>query len=154
MQPTVTGYSWFLYNIVGIPVLALPTDSPVIAWSFNVAMMIVNPTLALVGSAPGTSPPTNVYVECVYNLAADILINHAQDQTGRTYFEDLRKSYNIGAFAPGVVTSASDSSTSTGLQPIESMKNLTLANLQNMKTPYGRTYLGYAQSYGTLWGLS
>jgi hypothetical protein len=154
MQPTVTGYSWFLYNIVGIPVLAMPTDSPVIAWSFNVAMMIVNPTLAIVGSPTGATPPTNLYVECVYNLATDILINHAQDQAGRTYFADLRNSYNINSFAPGVVTSSTDSSTSTGLQPIEAMKNLTLANLQNLKTPYGRTYLGYAQAYGTLWGLT
>ena len=31
---------------------------------------------------------------------------------------------------------------------------LTIGNLQNLKTPWGRVYLGIAQSYGTLWGLS
>ena len=34
------------------------------------------------------------------------------------------------------------------------MKDFTLANLQNLKTPYGRQYLAWAQAYGPLWGLS
>jgi hypothetical protein len=35
------------------------------------------------------------------------------------------------------------------------MQRLTLAQLQNLKTPYGREYLALAQSYGpNVWGLS
>jgi hypothetical protein len=34
------------------------------------------------------------------------------------------------------------------------VKTLTLANLQQLKTPWGRQYLAYAQSAGPLWGLS
>ena len=38
---------------------------------------------------------------------------------------------------------------------VESMKGLTLANLQNLKTPWGRMYLSIAQLAGpTIWGLS
>ncbi len=37
----------------------------------------------------------------------------------------------------------------------EAAKNFTLANLQNLKTPWGRTYLGFAQAYGpSIIGLS
>jgi len=38
---------------------------------------------------------------------------------------------------------------------MEAAKMFTLSNLQNLKDIYGRTYLGYAQSYGpSTFGLS
>jgi hypothetical protein len=36
----------------------------------------------------------------------------------------------------------------------EVMNNLTFADLQTLKTPWGRIYLGIAQDVGTLWGVT
>jgi hypothetical protein len=54
----------------------------------------------------------------------------------------------------GVIGSSADETTSESLVVPEAMKNLTLQNLQNLKTPYGRQYLYFAQAFGTNWGLS
>jgi hypothetical protein len=139
---------------MGIDPLVLPTNSPVIGWAFQVAMMIVNPDLATVATAYGTVPATSLYELAVYNLAGDNLVNYAPDQPGRTYFADLRASLNLNAFTAGVVTTAADQNTSDSLAVPDSLKNLTIADLQNLKTPWGRAYLAIAQRYGTLWGLS
>lgn len=95
-----------------------------------------------------------MYLLAVYNLGADRLMNYAQDQRGQTYFKDIRRNLKLGAFTPGVVTSASDQGTSTALLDIEAAKTFTIADLQTLKTPWGRTYMGIAQDVGTLWGLS
>jgi hypothetical protein len=85
-------------------------------------------------------------------LATDNLINFAQDQAGQCYFVDLRASFKINSFVPGVITESHDESTGQSLLNPEFMKNMTMSNLQMLKTPYGRNYMGLAQSYGTLWG--
>ena len=36
----------------------------------------------------------------------------------------------------------------------DAFKALTISDLQNLKTPWGLTYLGFAQACGTLWGLT
>lgn len=132
---------------MGVPTSALPDNSLVLVYAYDVAIAIVNDSLECV-------PP--IYKLAVYNLGGDNLVNWAPDQPGSTYWADLRgkEGYNIGAFAPGVVQATSDESTSTSLLNPEFMKTFTLANLQNLKTPWGRQYLAFAQSYGTLWGLT
>jgi len=151
-EPTLAGFETFITDIMGIDPLYLPSNSPAIEWAYANALMIVNPTLALVGVR---SPIiTTLYVEAVYNLGGDNLINYAPDQPGRTYFADLRRSMNITSFASGVVQSASDSTTSDTLAVPEALKNLTISQLQNMKTPWGRRYLSIAQTYGTMWGVA
>lgn len=70
------------------------------------------------------------------------------------YFQALRKSWNISGFVPGVISASSDESTSESLVVPEAFKNLMLSDLQNLKTPYGRQYLEFAQMTGTLWGVS
>jgi hypothetical protein len=154
MQPTIAGFTDFIYGVMGIDPLVLPSNSPVIAMAFSVATAIVNPALAVVASTVNVAPQIDLYSLAVYNLAADNLINYAQDQPGRTYFSDLRASLKINNFAAGVVASASDSGTSDSLATPDSLKNLTLSNLQNLKTPWGRQYLAFAQSFGSLWGVS
>jgi len=52
------------------------------------------------------------------------------------------------------VGASEDEATSQTLLTPEAMKGLTLADLQNLKTPWGRQYLAFAQSYGTLWGIT
>jgi len=153
-MPTIAGFLLFIRGVMGIDPLVLPDNSPAINWAYSVATMFVNQSLATVSSSLNATPETNLYTLAVYNLAADNLINYAPDQAGRTYFADLRKSFLINDFAAGVVQSASDGVTSDSLLVPDALKGLTLANLQNLKTPWGRTYLSMAQTYGALWGVS
>ena len=130
-----------------IPASALPLTSPIIGYAFTVATTLVNTALTVVGG--------NIYALAVYNLAASNLLNFAQDQAGQTYFKDLRTNLKIGSFSAGVVQSASDNGSSESLLTPDFMKNLTLANLQQLKDPYGRQYLMFAQSFGpNVWGIS
>lgn len=119
---------------------------PIVPLSLDVAMETVNRVLAC-GSV-------RLYTLAVYNLAADRLLNFAPDMAGQTYFADLRAKLRISSPIMGVIAMASDQGTVSSYLNPEQMKNFTLGDLQNLKTPYGRAYLEIAQSYGTLWGLS
>ena len=95
----------------------------------------------------------------VYNLGADNLVNYAPDSNLGTppdkFFSTYRAANNITNFLAGVVNSAGDQGTSGSLTIGDGLKNMTIANLQNLKTPWGRTYLAYAQRSGiNPWGLS
>lgn len=143
--PSQAGFLQWVRDFMAVPTAALPDDSIFIGFAYDLALATVNPALAAV-------PP--IYTLAVYNLGGDFLVNWCQDVPPSTYWADLRTSFAIFAFAPGVVTSSSDNGTSTSLLNPEQMKDFTLANLQNLKTPYGRQYLAWAQAYGPLWGLS
>jgi len=138
------------FAVVANPVIAgdaylIVPDS--VYTSFVVAMETVNETL-------NCASPT-LYTLAVYNLAADRLINFANDQPNQTYFEDLRETLKISSISVGVVSGSSDQSTSATLLNPQAMKAFTLQDLQTLKTPYGRYYMGLAQAYGpTLWGLT
>lgn len=145
--PTLAGFTSFLQNVVQINVAYLPPTAPIIGYALSVAQAIVN---QLLQCAPG-----GIYNLAVYNLGASQIINFAEDQPGFTYFADRRKSYGILNFAAGVVASTADASTSVSLLNPDFMKQLTLQDLQNMKDPYGRQYIAFAQAYGpTIVGLS
>lgn len=125
----------------------------VIPMALSVALAVVNPALCAAGYMPGVAGtvPVSIYTLAVYNLAGDNVINYAPDiaaPPNNTYFADLRKSFDTNGFVSGVIQSASDESTSESMVVQEAAKNFTLANLQNLKTPWGRTYLAFAQSYG------
>jgi hypothetical protein len=114
--------------------------------ALEVALDVVNPELRFAGSL--------IYVLSVYNLALDTLLNIAPDPVGQTVMERLRIKYKIDEPQMGVLTSAgNDVSNATVLNP-EFMQRLTMNQLQNLKTPWGRTYVGYAASVGSMWGLS
>lgn len=149
-------YQSFITNQMQIPASALPLGSPVILMSLAIAEDVVNTELMRIpniGVNLGYTGPT-IYELAVYNLAADNLINFAQDQAGQTYFSDLRSAWKINSFVPGVIQSSGDETSLESLLAPEFMKNLTLSDLQNLKTPYGRQYLALAQKYGSLWGMS
>ena len=150
--PTVAGFLQFIRGNMGINSTVLPDNAPVIDVAFGIALDIANDQLNV---------KPNVYTLAVYNLAVDNLVNYAPDvqppviyKDDLPYFAYLRQEMNITGFVSGVIQSASDESTSSSLVVPEQLKMLTLANLQNTKTPWGRTYLGFAQAAGTLWGLS
>ena len=151
-EPTLDGFKVFITGIMGIDPLYLPMNSPSIEWAYANSLMLVNPALAAVGVSFPIN--TNLYIEAVYNLGGDLIVNYAPDQPGRTYFQDLRKSMNLTSFSAGVVQSASDSGTSDSLAVPEALTGLTIGHLQNLKTPWGRRYLSIAQTYGTMWGVS
>jgi hypothetical protein len=71
------------------------------------------------------------------------------------YFTIARARLKINEFAPGIITSTSDLTTSAGLLNPKFMQALTLENLQLLKTSWGRAYMSIAQKYGpTIWGLT
>lgn len=138
-MPTLAGFIAFIAGMMEIDPLYLPTDSPVIAESFEAACDTVNWALRCM---PAT------YARAVYNLAGDLLLNFAIDQPDRAYFKKARADYGILKFTPGMIASTADATSSTSLLNIEAMKNFTMSDLQRTKTPYGRAYLEIAQAYG------
>jgi hypothetical protein len=149
--PTLAGFSSFIYQVMGISPIILPVNSVYIGYAYGVAAQIVNQALSAAGGS--------IYALATYNLAGSLLLNFAQDAAGRqtdpSSFTQLRTNLGIANWTPGVVASSADTGTSEVLLNPEFMKTLTLQNLQQLKDPYGRQYLAFAQTYGpTIWGLS
>ena len=136
---------------MAVPEIVLPNNSPYIEISYDLAVEIVNWYL-------NCASPI-VYTQCVYNLGGDYLVNMAQDNPNlpppyNTYWTDLRQSLGVNSFIPGLVNAANDEDTSAAILTPLGLQNLTLMDLQNLKTPWGRVYLGLAQSVGSMWGLT
>jgi len=144
--PTLPGYVSFIRNIMGINTTLLPDGSPVIEFSYNFALNICTDLLSVIPQIPGQF----LYITAVYNLAGDTLLTYAQDQPGQTFFAQAKQKYQLNAFVSGVVSFAGDEGTQSTLSVPEALKGLTIGNLQNLKTPYGRTYLQIAQDFGSL----
>lgn len=145
--PTLIGYTAFLRDPVGIPTIALPDGAPAIAFSLAISEAIVSQWLECIDQ--------DIYTLAVYNLATDRLLNFAQDQAGQTFFVDIRKQMGLNSFVSGVIQSSFDQGTGESLVVPDFFKSLTLMDLQNLKTPYGRQYLSFAQMLGFgVWGLS
>lgn len=120
---------------------------PIVYTSLAVAQSIVNDALACAG--------IGTYVLAVYDLAADRLINYAPDQPNQTFFADLRKEFRLTSISLGAVSGASDQGTSASIVNPEWMRTMTIRDIQTLKTPFGRSYMGYAQAYGsTVWALA
>lgn len=152
--PTLAGFTAFVQNVMGISTTILPADSAVINMAFCVALQIVN--RAICSASP------LIYELCVYNLAGSNVLNFAQDlpdaavyKNKLPFFAYTRKFYNMLGFTSGIIQAAADESTSESLVVQDAAKDFTLANLQQLKDPYGRQYLAFAQSYGpSVWGLT
>ena len=144
--PSLSGFIAFLRNIVGINTTVLPDNAPVIEFSYNMAINICTDLLVTIPQIPGEF----LYITAVYNLSTDTLLTYAQDQSGQTFFTQVQQKYQLHALVPGVISFACDEGTQSTMVVPDSFKHMTLANLQNLKTPYGRTYLGIAQDFGSL----
>jgi hypothetical protein len=156
-QPTREGFVAWVYGIMGIPVEWLPVDSDAFGYAYDTATALVNPAFICV--------PGPIYLQMVYNLAGHLLVTWTQDIPAPPvyitvdgvdygYFQYLRKQNNVLGFVTGIVSSSSDEGTSVSLVVPKQAENLTLGQLQMTTTIWGRTYLGYAQSFGTNWGIS
>jgi hypothetical protein len=170
-QPNLTYYTnVFIPDVMGIDTTILPADSTVISISYQIALMFVNQALLCVPGPPQCFAPTpettlTVYALAVYNLAGDRLLNFAQDlpsaaiidgsQPPMPFFAWTRKQFNLNGFVSGAITASSDNGTSASFDVPDWAKKLTVSQLSNLQTPYGRQYLGIAQAYGpSIVGLS
>jgi hypothetical protein len=154
-NPNLADFVVFLNTSVQIPVTALPTNSPWPGYAFTQAMALV-PCYA---GVPGI-----MFSLAVYNCATAILFLITPDQVGQTYFKGARSNQpqttGPGGFAliqpsSGLVASTSDEGTSVTLANPDWVKGLTIGQLQFAKTPWGREYLSFIQSYGpTIWNLT
>jgi len=143
---TLAGFTAFLRNVACISTVDLSDCSPAIVSAYDYANEIVSLQIQQASST--------MYDLALYNLATDYLINWAPDQKGQTYFAEIRQEYKITAFTAGVIQATADEGTSESMLVPDFFKQLTLADLQNLKTPFGRAYLAIAQRAGSLWGLS
>ncbi len=134
---------------MGVPAAQAPDGGDALYYAYEVAFALTNVDLAAINPM--------IYRLAVYNLGGDNLINWAPDvgtATPPTYWSDLRKNYGCNDFVAGVVSSSSDESTSSSQEVIAQLKDLSIGQLQNLKTPYGRQYLAFAAQFGSLWGIS
>lgn len=162
MGPTLAGFLNWIRAVMGIPISVLPDDAAIIPIAYNVAIEICNIQLASLSLPMNDPAQPSIYALAVYNLGGSNLVNYAQDQAGQTppppnaatFWADLRGSFKISAFIAGVVSGAADQGTSETILTPDFMKTLTLANLQQLKDPWGRQYLSFVQGLGPLWGLS
>lgn len=145
-RPNVTDFVTFLQTVAGIPVAALPASSPYIPWALNYSKELTLVGLNAVG--------TDFYCFAVYLLGTSFLINWCPDQPGQTYFQKIRKQWNINGFVGGTIQSTADQSTSESLLAPDFLKGLTIGQLQALKDPFGRQWLAMQADAGNLWGLS
>jgi hypothetical protein len=144
--PNVTDLYTFLTTIAQVPSSALPANSPYLPWALSYAEEQTLLVLYAIGQ--------DYYCFAVYLLATSFLINWCPDQSGQTYFTDLRDTWNLTGFVGGTVQSSADESTSESLLAPDFLKGLTLGQLQLLKDPFGRQYLSMLQDNGPIWGIS
>lgn len=146
------GFVAFIRNQMQINTTALPDASPDILAVYNLSLQTVNQVFGCVGGPLGAVP---VYDLMVFNLGGDFLINYANDTPPSTFFADAREKFKINSFIAGVISESHDEATGQSMTVSKAFENFTLSDLQNLKTPWGRFYLQFAQKYGTdIWGLS
>lgn len=141
-MPDLAGFILFIRTTMGINAEELPDDDPSINTAFTLSLDWVNQQIACISPA--------LYMQAVYNLSASFLINFGPE----TVFGETRAALGLNNFTAGVISASSDDSTSQTRVVSDALKNLSLADLQQLKDPYGRWYLAIAQQYGDLWGLS
>ncbi|MDN0028655.1 MULTISPECIES: hypothetical protein [Serratia] len=141
-MPELAGFILFIRNTMGVKSEELPDDAPSITTTYALSIDWVNRQIACISPV--------LYAQAVYNLAASFLINFGPTDV----FGELRNTLGINNFTAGVISASADESTSQTRVVSDALKNLSLADLQQLKDPYGRWYLAIAQQYGDLWGLS
>lgn len=142
MNPTLSGFLRFLRESVKIPVADMPDDSTSYQIAYGAAMDLVNDDIQKV-------MPT-LYTQAVYDLATSFLVNYGSEEI----FAQTRQNLGLNNLSVGVISSASDNSTSASKLVPDFFKNLSLADLQMLRDPWGRKYLMIAQQFGSLWLLT
>lgn len=141
--PNIVDFLCFLTYSVQIPSAALPATSPFPQFALSMA---IDKVLRGPSCIPGP-----VYTMAVYNCATHLLLGMTPDQQGQTYFANARSNEGFSLLLPsaGIVDATSDVSTSAAFTAPNWAAGMTIEQLGFYRTPWGRTYLGYAQSYGS-----
>lgn len=173
-------YALMVYNLAGDNLLNYAPDQYAtitdITWAGSVATVTTaaahgfatGDVLSITGNAPlgyNTQPgPANTFIGTpiivtgaetfTYAIAVNPGTFVQGGTASETYFAMLRRQFNLAGFVPGAISASNDESTGQSILNPDFMKSLTLGNLQNLKTPYGRQYLAFAQDYGQIWGVS
>ena len=142
MTISLSGFIGFVRTDMGIDATQVPDNSPSISLAYGGAVEWVNQDIEMV--------MPQFYAVAVYNLAASFLVNYGTESV----FAETRDKLKLNDFTAGVITGASDNATSAQRLVPDFFKDLSLADLQMLKDPWGRRYLMIAQQFGSLWGLS
>lgn len=142
MSVSLAGFIAFVRSEMNITDYQVPDNSQSLSLAYTGAVEWVNRDIAMV--------MPNSYAIAVYNLAASFLINYGTESG----FASLREELGLNNFVAGVVSASSDNSTSSQRLVPDFFKDLSLADLQMLRDPWGRRYLMIAQQFGSLWGLS
>jgi hypothetical protein len=143
--PNLPDFQDFIANGLGVPGGALPLDSPYPQYALNQAQNLVL-------NIPGVAGLD--YTIAVYNCAGHILLRVTPDQIGQSFFATARQKFNMLGASSGVIASSSDQSTSNSFATPEGFKNFTTMDLEFFRTPWGRAYLDFNQSFGGISGLT
>jgi hypothetical protein len=151
--PNIADFNDFIANSMQVPASALAPGSPYPQFALSRGIDIVF-------NLPGIVSQLE-YTQAVYNCAAHFLISLTPDvipvvvyQDNLGFFTYTRQSLDLNSFQAGVISSSSDESTSNSMTIPESLTNLTVGDLDFLKTPWGRQYIAYAQDFGQIAGLS
>lgn len=139
---------------MGIPSTVLPDSSATITDAYAFALEIVNQAI--------NDASSTMYTAAVYNLGGSGVLNYGQDlpsapiyKENLPFFAFVRKQWNLNDFLAGVVQASGDEGTNQSLVVPKAFENFTLADLQDLKDPYGRRYLAIAQRFGpTVFGMT
>jgi len=142
MTTSLSGFIEFIRSDMGVSAELVPDSSPSFSLAYGGTVEWVNRDIEMV--------MPNLYAIAVYNLAASFLINYGTESV----FSGLRESLKLNNLHVGVISSASDDSTSAQRLVPDFFKDLSLADLQMLQDPWGRRYLMIAQQFGSLWGIS
>ncbi|MXV43466.1 hypothetical protein GS501_00020 [Saccharibacter sp. 17.LH.SD] len=146
-EPTLDGFKAFIGAEMQVPPSAQPSEA-IIDFVFGLAKDLAIPEIRCVS--------VRVYAAAVYNLAASNLIQFAQDDPKSatpSFWKTLRGSLGMNSFTPGLIASSADNGTSQSWFIPDAFKDLSIADLQALKNPYGQFYLSLAQQYGTVWAM-
>lgn len=146
----LTSLVWAGGVVTATAALALPSN--LVNGNAFLTTLAGQAPLAYSGSVQALVTAGNAFT---YLLTADPGTETVPGTYTSTYFAGLRGQYGIDNVSTGVVSETHDESTGSSFVVPEQFKDLTIGDLQNLKTPYGRAYMAFAQKYGqTLWGLS
>ena len=145
-SPSLAGFTTFCRTVAGINSTVMPDNDPGFLDAFTYAQEWVPCELVCESGL--------LYTACVYNLGVSLILAYQPDQSGQTFFKDLRTAYKINNFVAGVVSASSDETTSATLTVGTQLSNLSLFDMQVMADPFGRRAMAIMGELGGLWGLS
>jgi hypothetical protein len=149
-SPNFVDFQTWVQYMMGVPADAMP-DVITLEMAFDESLNLALPDLATIPFQPGTP---SLYALAVYNLAAAILVDIAQDIPPSTYWSDLRNRFNVTNFSYSIITGSSDQGTSKSSMVPNFIQEMGPLDFWLMQTPWGRQYIMIAGAWGAIWGIS